>query len=251
MSGILTALQGVVTLGNTQVFRADAYASFLKLAVPFDIVNQADDIAYKISGSGLTTPASKTQGGNATITNTQVLWAGGTDPNYQRSLNHVATGGQDGLLYTLPTAIPATTGGTYVVECWIYANSATTNANWTFSNADFGGGRWLFGFSTNSSTSFGGENNVGLNGATWRHIAIVCDGGTRRFYRNGVHLGAWVGNVSAFSNLYVGYQLNGDPNDFRGHMTDLRVYVGTNKGYTGTSGVSSNFTLPSSIIQTM
>lgn len=229
--------------GNNPSMRADSYASFLKLAVPFDSVNNANDVAYLVSGTGLSSSATKTQGTSSTITTDQIKWT--SSPNYQKSLKN--TRSDQALTYALPTSMPTSASGSYVVEGWFYATDSSTNSNWVLSSAD-SGGRWLLGLNTGSSSQFAGENWVGI-GTGWHHCAIVCDAGTKRFYVDGIYKGAFSTSNTGFSTLHVGQFNAGDSNDFLGHIQDLRVYIGTNKGYTGTNTGSANFTLPSSIIQ--
>jgi hypothetical protein len=150
--------------------------------------------------------------------------------------------------YTPSTAIPGAGGTTaYVVEGWFNAKNATSNSNWCLSSAD-SGGRWLFGINNGSTFSFGGENNIGI-GTGWHHLAIVSESASKRFYYDGIYKGAWVSSNSGFSVLHVGQFNAGDPNDFRGHIQDLKVTIGANRGYTGTNSGSANFTLPSSIVE--
>lgn len=243
MSGFLSTMVGVSVPASGPTYRTDAYASYLKLAVTFDYLNEANDVAKNVSGSGLTVSATKTQGTSSTITTDQVKWT--SNPNYQKSLKN--TRSDQALTYALPTSMPTSASGSYVVEGWFYATDSSTNSNWVLSSAD-SGGRWLLGLNTGSSSQFAGENWVGI-GTGWHHCAIVCDGGTKRFYVDGIYKGAFSTSNTGFSTLHVGQFNAGDGNDFLGHIQDLRVYIGTNKGYTGTNTGSANFTLPSSIIQ--
>ena len=226
-------------------YRSDAYSSSLLLAVPFDYVNQFTDVTPAIKGSG--SAASNTDGVNTDMDTGQVKWT--SSPDYQKSVKSTNTSGQQSLTYTLPTALPDASAGSnsYVVEAWFYANSATTNANWALSSAD-SGGRWLFGINTGSSFTFSSENNCGI-GSGWHHVAIVLDAGVKRFYYDGIYKGAWDSSNTGFSVLNIAQFNSSDANDYNGWIQDLRVYSGTNKGYTGTDSGSANFTLPSSIIQ--
>lgn len=223
-------------------YRTDSYSSSLLLAVPFDYSNQFSDVAPSIKGSG--SPASKTNGANSSITTTQRKWT--SSPDYQKAEENIATAGVQSMTYTLPSSLPSSASGTFVIEGWFYANNATTNSNWCISSAD-SGGRFLFGINSGTTFSFGNENNIGI-GSGWHHLAVVCDGGTKRFYYDGIYKGAWVSSNTGFTTLHLGQFNAGDNNDFRGHIQDFRVYSGTNKGYTGTNSGSANFTLPSSII---
>ena len=227
--------------GVNPVFSADSYSSYLKLAVPFDKYYGVKDIAYLIRGSGSTSV--RTQGASSTMSSADSYW--NTNPAYERSLLNSRDG--SALTYNIDGNFPSSTSGTFVVEGWFKPTDNSTNQNWVLSNAD-ANGRWLFGFNTGASSSFQSENNIGFGSSTWQHIAIVCDGGTRRFYKNGIYLGSWYSTDTGFTTLHLGQFNSGDGNDYRGYIQDFRVYVGTNKGYTGTNASAANFTLPTSII---
>lgn len=226
-------------------YRTDDYASYLKLAVPFDSDTGTDDIAYKISGTGLSSSATKTQGANVALGTTQVKWT--SSPNYVKAVD--LTPGGAALTYTLPTSIPTSVSGTFVIEGWFRAEASGTK--WCLSSAD-SGGRFIVSVSNatvaNLTTSEGNQNFIYI-GTAWTHVAFVCDGGTKRCYYDGIYKGAWVSGNTGFSTLHVGQFNSGDANDYDGQIQDFRVYVGTNKGYTGTNTGSANFTVPSSIIQ--
>jgi len=228
-------------------FRADTYSSNVQLAVPFDNdTHFTDDVAFNINGS-LTGAKTKTQGASSTISAANYYWT--SSPDYGGALLNDQSG--QALTYDLSSqsgsSITSAASGTYVVEGWFRATNATTNNNWALSSAD-SGGRWLFGMNTGTTFSFGNENNIGL-GTGFHHVANVCDGGTKRFYYDGVYKGAWVSSNTGFSTLHVGQFNAGDSADFRGNIQDLRVTVGSNRGYTGTNSGSANFTLPSSIVE--
>jgi hypothetical protein len=216
-------------------YNADPYASFLKLAVPFD--STADDVAYLITGTGLTTAATKTQGAASTIK------GGSAFGGYANTLHNVRDAAA--LTYVIPGGIPTSASGTYVVEGWFAARDSSTNNNWVLSSADVNG-RWLLGLNTGTTSQFAGENWVGI-GTGWHHCAIVCDAGTKRFYVDGIYKGAFSTSNTGFTTLHVGQFTNNTINNFIGSIQDLRVYIGTNKGYTGTSTSAANFTLPQPI----
>jgi hypothetical protein len=229
------------------VYRSDAYSANLLLAVPFSSRTGMTDIAWRIRGSGGS--AAVTDGTNTDMNTAQVKWT--SSPNYVQSVKSTNTSGQQALTYTLPSALPDATAGSnsYVVEGWFYANDATTNANWALSSAD-ANGRWVFGINTGSLFTFASENNCGI-GSGWHHVAIVLDSGTRRFYTDGIYRGAWDTANTGFTTLHIAQFSSTDENDYNGWIQDLRVYSGTNRGYTGTNSGSANFTLPASIIQSV
>lgn len=224
-------------------YRSDTYASNVELAVPFSQWTNVIDVKPAIKGSG--SSATVTQGLTSKVSQNTVKWT--SSPNYGAALWNSREG--SALTYALSTSIPTSASGTYVVEAWVNAGDSATNSNWCLSSAD-SGGRWLFGFNTGSSTQFAGENWVGI-GTGWHHIAIVCDAGTKRFYLDGIYKAAFSTSNTGFSTLHVGQFNAGDANDFIGYMQDLRVTIGSVRGYTGTNTGSANFTLPSSIIQSV
>ncbi len=228
--------------------RSDSYASSVELAVPFDdapgglgVIDRSVELNTSVTGS-----KTVTQGASSSIQGTTYKW---TSPDYEGALENDRSG--QALTYNLSanggTSIPASGSGTFVVEGWFNAQNSGTNQNWCLSSAD-SGGRWLFGINSGSTFSFGGENNIGI-GSGWHHLAIVCDGGTKRFYYDGIYKGAWYSTNTGFSTLHVGQFNAGDGNDYIGFIQDLRVTVGSNRAYTGTNSGSANFTLPSSIVE--
>lgn len=223
-------------------FRTDTYASNVYIAVPFSNNTEFDDYSATINTNATT--ASKTVGAASSMSTTQVKWT--SNPDYAKSyLGNTGLG--SAVTYTPSTGFPSAASGTYVVEGWFYANNSTTNANWCLSSAD-SGGRWLFGINNGTSFTFGNENNIGI-GSGWHHLAIVNTSGTKRFYYDGIYKGQWVSSNTGFSTLHVGQFNSSDSNDFRGHIQDLRVTIGSNRGYTGTNTGSANFTLPSSLVE--
>ena len=224
-------------------FRSDASSANVYVAVPFDDEHGMDDVSHNIRSGG--TQATLTDGPASSLSTAEVKWT--SSPDYVNSYLGTMGVGQANT-YTPSTAIPGAGGVTaYVVEGWFNAKNATSNSNWCLSSAD-SGGRWLFGINNGSTFSFGNENNIGI-GTGWHHLAIVSESASKRFYYDGIYKGAWVSSNSGFSVLHVGQFNAGDPNDFRGHIQDLRVTIGANRGYTGTNSGSANFTLPSSIVE--
>lgn len=221
--------------------RSDPSSSFVRLLVPFDASSRFNDLSNDLNSASAT--ATNTIGPASTMSTAQIKW--NTTPNYGASyLGNIGLGAA--LTYTLSTPIPSADSGTYVVEGWFYANSTNSNSNWCLSSAD-SGGRWLFGINNSTTFGFGNENNLGI-GTEWNHIAIVCDAGNKRLYHNAVFRGNWISSNTGFSTLHVGQFNPSDLNDYRGHIQDLRVTIGNNRGYTGTS-TSPNFTLPNSLIE--
>ena len=232
-------------------YRSDTYASNVYLALPFDETNELNDVSPDINSSS--TQATLTNGANSSVTNAEVYWT--SAPNYGKALENVATAATQSMAYGLSTSIPSSASGTFVIEGWFKADDATSNNNWAISSAD-SGGRFLFGINNSSSTNFANENNIGLGDTNWHHVAIVCDSGTKRLYIDGVYKQAttggntdWYSTNTGFSTLHIGQFNAGDNNDFRGHIQDFRVTIGSNRGYTGTNTGTANFTLPQSMVE--
>jgi hypothetical protein len=224
-------------------FRSDTYSANVYVAVPFDDEHGMDDVSQNIRSGG--TQATLSDGPASSLSTAEVKWT--SSPDYVNSyLGQMGLGSAN--TYTPSTAIPGAGGATaYVVEGWFNAKNSTTNANWCLSSAD-SGGRWLFGINSGTSFSFANENNIGI-GTGWHHLAIVSESASKRFYYDGIYKGAWISSNSGFSVLNVGQFNSGDANDYRGHIQDLKVTIGSNRGYTGTNSGSANFTLPSSIVE--
>ena len=225
----------------TLTFASDSYSANVEVVAPFAQQSYMYDWSASVRGSG-NYAISAHDGNNHTLSTTQKKWSSG--PDYVYSLE--STLGGQSTYYDLGTSMPAASSGTYVVEGWFYANNSTTNANWCLSSGD-SGGRWLFGINNGTTFTFGNENNISI-GSGWHHLAIVCDSGTKRFYYDGIYKGAWVSSNGGFSRIHLGSFNLGDSNDFRGHVQDFRVTVGSNRGYTGTNSGSANFTLPTQFI---
>lgn len=229
--------------------RSDTYASNVELAVAFDDVSLGVLDRSPEINSSITDPKPHTQGASSAIQTSTYYWSG--TPDYGGSLENDRTGAA--MTYDLSanggTSMPSAASGTYVIECWVKAMNSSANSNWTFSSAD-SGGRWLFAFNSGTSTYLtGAENYYGLGDSNWHHFAAVCDGGTHRSYIDGKYVGGWGSSNTGFSTLHVGQFNPTDVNDFIGFLQDLRVTIGSNRGYTGTNGSSANFTLPSSIVE--
>jgi len=224
-------------------YSSDSYSNYLVLAMPFDSTNGIVDVSADIRGSG--SNCTVTAGGNSSVTSTLVRYDG---QGYAGALQNVNTSATPSITASLTTAIPSSSSGTYVIEGWFKANNATTNGNWALSSAD-SGGRWLLGINNGTIYTSGNENRIGIGSTDWHHIAIVCDGSGKRLYVDGAYKMAFTTPNTGFSTLHIGQFNAGDNADFQGHIQDLRVYVGTNKGYTGTNTTTTNFDLPGPIIQ--
>ncbi len=226
-------------------FASDSFSSDLKLAVPYAFKETGfSDVAPRIN-TGLSSPNNNWSGGGpksrAVMTGSQYKFS---DYNGSGEFNQTgeATNGVHATHYPVTFPSAASGSNSYCVEFWIRATDSTSNNNWTLSSGD-SGGRWVFGFNTGSSTSFGNENNIGLSNSNWHHVAIVLHSGTKYFYLDGVNQGAWYSTNTGFSTIHVGQFTATAGANFRGQMQDLRIYVGTHKYPSGTS-----FTPPTQMV---
>lgn len=226
--------------GNT--YASDTYGSNVSLCLPFDTNSDKNDKTWQLTGTTSDGAWRTYDAGAATLQTSVTKWS-----SYGQALE-VQQGVGGALQYQLRRAtMPSSASGTFVVEGWVKPTNSTSNNNWCLSSADVGG-RWLFGFNSSANVSFGAENNVGFGDTNWHHFAIVCDGGTKRFYTDGKYKGAWVSGNTGFTNFHIGQFNNGDSNDFRGYLQDIKITIGSNRGYTGTNSSSANFTVPSEIV---
>tara|TARA_B110000285_G_scaffold200126_1_gene233795 strand:- start:45 stop:824 length:780 start_codon:yes stop_codon:yes gene_type:complete len=249
----LSRVLSVAAAGPT--FRSDANSSNLELCLPFDDGSRSDDVAFEINGSLTGAKTKAGPGERAEFQTSQYKWT--SSPDYGGAFQGDQVGatvdGVHGLTYDLSsesgTGFGNAASASYTVEGWFRATNATTNNNWCISSAD-SGGRFLFGINSGASVTFGNENNIGLGDSNFHHIAIVNDAGTHRFYLDGIYKGAWYSVNSGFNTLHLfEFTATGGAN-FRGQINDVRVYTGLAK-YSGTNAGSANFTLPSSIIESL
>jgi hypothetical protein len=142
-----------------------------------------------------------------------------------------------------------TLSGDFVIELWIYLSSLAsygpiveTRSSASFSDficgiynisgtlrPDFvtagGGGVRLTGSSTSVSLS------------TWTHVAFVRSGGVISAFVNGVRDSTQINYSSIITptsaNMLIGRNVDG--NFINGYIDDLRITVGSNRGYTGST----------------
>lgn len=213
-----------VTVTVSQAYRTDAFASNLRLALPFDQTYQFSDIAYKIDGSPNTTSISQLNSGKSPIISSSATkWSsfGYTSSYYEASKVSPAC------KYTLPVTLDPRTN--FTIEGWFYPTG--TNNNWTISSADVNG-RFLIEVLTGTeSYSFSDQAQIKVPGGAWYHIAIT----NTNIYVNGVSKASGSFTNTGFTTLHVGQFNDTDGNNYLGYIQDLRVYIGVKK-YT------SNFT---------
>jgi hypothetical protein len=125
---------------------------------------------------------------------------------------------------------PESFGATEAFFCTMPSGSASLQLNVAAAGALE---LWYSGTATSNRVSIA---NV-FNEDTWHHIAVVGDGTTNeiKIYKNGVQIGTTISynyNYSGSGNYKIGVN-RGGTTYFHGHVTDVRLVVGT-KLYTST-----------------
>jgi hypothetical protein len=144
--------------------------------------------------------------------------------------------------------LPSGTSASWTVECWVNLTNASTNQGIFQIGSITGFGiltihanTGYVGADTQNGRLGGGSNsNATISSNTWTHLAVVKDGNTIYFYRNGVMAESTAdsSDYSGTSNFYVGLYYD-TPYCMRGYIRDLRVSSVDRYG----SG-SSSFTPP-------
>jgi hypothetical protein len=129
-SGTIIGTSSSITINDTSTApvittRADTYASFLRLALPFSTQSQKDDVAFRVSGSP----------NGAMLTPFEA--AGGTLVGSSKFYTVCYQPASSGIGYAMPVVI--NTSSTFFIEFWAKTTSTDTN-NWVFSN-DHGSAR--------------------------------------------------------------------------------------------------------------
>jgi hypothetical protein len=148
----------------------------------------------------------------------------------------------------------------FVVECWYRKTESFTNP--PFHRQFFGnnnGDNVLQSYSTgnvfryfiNGVNTWSTTPNATLVNNTWYHVAFVKSGTTVNVYLNGNRIGVGTRAATVSTPPSGMWELvgvnNGNNNDgLRKNVQDYRVYIGTDKGYTG-----STITVPLSIVETI
>jgi hypothetical protein len=264
----------IVPGGPTYAVRTDAYSASLVTAQPFSIFSELGMNNYTQSLDGLIRTGNQSNsyliratGSSAayTFASASVVSSGSsyawTDQGYTSSLSH-ENSSNAGVIRSATNNIAAQN---FVVEFWF--NARQNFANPPFHMYCFGASlqsdvlliQWsnltpdAFRFFVNDTNTWTTTPNANqgssiVNG-TWYHVAFVKSGTSVYVYLNGNRIG--VGTRAATVNTPTAgmWQLagvnSGNNNDgLRANIQDYRVYIGTDKGYTG-----STITIPQSIVE--
>ena len=262
-------LQQAAVAGVSYSVRTDAYSASLVSAQPFSIFSTLGMTSVTQSLDGLI------RTGN--LANSAKMVATGSSATYLYPSASVVSSGS----YNFGTNSGYTTSISQEnsMNCGIVTNAITSqnfviefwfNPRQNFGNPPFhmfcGGAdvsgdtltiQWsnatpdVFRFYVNAvntwTTTPNADQGTAIVNGNWNHVAFVKSGTSVYVYLNGNRIG--VGTRSATINNYSFLQLggvnSGTNNDgLRKNIQDYRLYIGTDKGYTGTT-----ITVPNSIVQ--
>lgn len=227
----------------TDLWQADSFKSYLKVATPFSTALSTSDYSATISGTG----------SNRTMTavNSPTL-ATGVYKSYGSSLYLGAY--SDNKYVGTPTNANLQIGtNDFTIEGWFYFTTVSAGYQALASHAgDTGDSQpgWILITESNnylnfySATSGGGwSTNVGSTATptlnAWSHIAVSRSGSTLRMFLNGTQIGSTsnaTGSIGlpASQTLRIGHYnwFPGGARGMSGYVQDFRFYVGAAK-YTG------------------
>jgi hypothetical protein len=214
--------------------------------------------SYSTASSAVTPVA-----GDALWANVQLLLPGDTSTNdassYNRSVSAVGGAASStaqkrwgaGSIYfdgsgdylTIPGVNIAS--GDFALEMWFKTASGVQYAQLIGNEAS--GGSEGFSLLINNNSATGGQVALYCGGLVvssssgdwsddqWHHIAVSRSGSTVRLYLDGslASTGSSSSSFSSSSALYVAYNNQFQPRNVVGYIDDLRITVGSNRGYTG------------------
>jgi hypothetical protein len=242
--------------GDAYAFRTDAYSANLFLAVPgsqfstLGMTSPLQDVSALIKGTGSNVSLIST-GSGALYASSSVLNYSGSNWADQGYTTATVTSGQKNL-GALPWSQLNMGNTSFVVEMFL-APIAPNWANPPFQLHIFGdtsGDSLLLQWSTANTVRFY-MNGTALNFSLTRtlgnyyYFAFVRSGTTKSIYVNGTRVATTTQSGDFGTEGYNSILGFNGVNDAVGKLVqDFRVYIGTDKGYTG-----STITVPSSIVQ--
>lgn len=259
----------VTPVGPTYSFRNDPYSASLVIACPYSLftslgmTNFYDNCAgairtgtfsdgYKLvpTGSNVGTAGPQFYPSSSQYVNSGSL--NFSNNGYSTAL--MISGSQNAGVIASPATNCNVAGNNFVIEFWFNFKGGTFtqppfNAFWF---GDSAGDTILCDYANASSTFryFGalGDNDPGTwtpkTQNVWFHVAYVKSGTAKYIYFNGTRIANGTGNISNPTLIKLLGQAAGNNNDGYGKLVqDYRVYVGTDKGYTG-----ATITVPDSMV---
>jgi hypothetical protein len=251
-------------------FRNDPYSASLVVACPYSnfttlgMTNFYDNCAGAIksgtfSSGYVLVPSGSTAGAGKNPqfypSSSQYVTSGSFDfsaQGYETAL--MISGSQNAGVIASPATNANLNGNNFVVECWFNFKGGTfTNPPFNaFFFGDQGGNECLMDYANGSSTfrffGAGSDNDPGTwtpkTNNVWFHVAWVKSGSNKYIYFNGSRIGNGTGTIDNPTLIKLLGTNAGTDNDGYGKLIqDYRVYVGTDKGYTG-----ATITVPDSIV---
>jgi hypothetical protein len=186
------------------------------------------------------TPKTITAAGNATQSTAQSKFGG-------KSLYLDGSGD-----YLTAASVPAFGTSDFVIEMWVWFNSITKAYTGLYdARPGLVSGSYPVIILNGTSLSQYLGNAFVINGATpptgqWNHIALARASGSTRLYLNGAQTGSTYTDSTDYlaGSLLIGQAVGGDFS-VDGYIDDLRVTVGSARGYTG-----STITVPTAAFPT-
>jgi len=233
MTSYTQSLDGLIRTGNqanSYMIRASGSAAFL---YPSASVVSSGSGAYDWSAEGYTSSISQENSSNAGVIST--------------ATNNIAAQNFVCEFWFNPRENFANPP----FHMWCFGSDATAD-NLTIQWSNEGGAN-VFRFFINGNNSWSTTPNAiqGTNivNGNWYHVAFVKSGTNVYVYLNGNRIGAGTRAATINTPASARYELvginSGNNNDgLRKNIQDYRVYIGTDKGYTG-----STITVPLSIVQ--
>jgi hypothetical protein len=243
--------------------RNDPYSASLVIAQPFSIFSELGMSAFTQSLDGLIRTGNQANSYNLKATGSAAfLYPSASTVSFSGSLWST-----DG--YTSSMAIQnAQNSGTYVstIGSQNFVLEFYINVQGTFTNPPFhghifgtnGGGAGEITMQYSSTPQFriyiNGTNtwsttpnyNLGTNNQNWKHVAIVKSGTNLYVYVNGTRIGVGTRTLSWPNSTAELLGTNSNNDGLFRLIQDYKVYVGTDKGYTG-----ATITVPPSIVDTV
>jgi hypothetical protein len=252
--------------GPVYAVRTDTFSASIKLAIPYSIFSELGMSAYTSSIDGLvrdnninnsymlrlTSSAASHSFASASVVSSGSGVYDWAAEGYTSSLSLY----NNSVAGVITTAAATIGSNNFVVECWYRKTENFTNP--PFHRQFFGNnsGDFLlnsfstgnvFRFFVNGTNTWSTTPNATLVNNTWYHVAFVKSGTNVYVYLNGnrIGVGTRAASVNAPSPAYwnVIGQAGSNNDGLGGNFQDFRFYLGTDKGYTGTT-----ITVPLSIV---
>jgi hypothetical protein len=253
-------IQPVVIAGVTYSVRTDPYSASLVIAQPYSTFSTLGMTAFTQSLDGLIRTGNQANSYQVRQTGSAAfLYPSASTDTFSGSL-WSAQG------YTSSMAIQnAQNAGTYVstIAAQSFVIEFYINVQGTFTNPPFhghifgtnGGGPGEITVQYSSTPQFrvyiNGDNswsttpnyNLGTSNLNWKHVAIVKSGVNLYVYVNGTRIGVGTRPVTTPNSTAQILGTNSNNDGLFRLIQDYKVYVGTDKGYTG-----ATITVPQSIV---